>query len=573
MAIHNADVAEMFREMADLLEIEGANPFRVRAYRNAAYTIDDLGQNVGDLVEEGADLTELRGVGKDLAAAIEEIVETGVYAELDEVRGRNDPTLRDLLRIPGLGPKRIQQLHRELGIRSVQDLEEALEAGRLESLEGFGKKTVENIQKALTAGRRKKERRRRSTVESIAESLGDFLRDIEGVERAEIAGSYRRWRDTVADLDSVASSTDPESVIDAFVEYGEITDVMSHGDTRASVFLRSGLSVDLRVVQPESYGAALLYFTGSRNHQLQLRDMAIDRGWKLNEYGIFDGDEMIAGETEADVYAKLDLPYIEPELREQRGEIEAAQKGELPDLIEVDDLKGDLHSHTNWTDGRGTIEEMARTALEHGHSYLAITDHSKRMRMVRGLDVDDLKRQSEEIDKVAESLDSITLLKGVEVDILDDGTLDLPDEALAELDIVICSVHNKLGMSYEKQTERILRAIENPYCMILGHPTGRLLGSRDPMDFDMEKVIRAAKDAGCALEINADPNRLDLNDRNVKLGRDIGAKFAINTDAHGQGGLANLRYGIAQARRGWLSAGDVLNTRSLTELRKLLRRP
>lgn len=571
MTTLNTDVAEMFREMADLLEIEGANPFRVRAYRNAAQTIDDLSRSLTDLVEDGEDLTKLRGIGKDLAAAIHEIIETAHYDDLDQLRERVSPSLRDLLTVPGLGPKRVKQLHKELGIRSLDDLEEELQAGTVSNLEGFGKKTVENIQEALSAGRRKKERRRRASTEEAAEALQEFICGLDGVEQGAIAGSYRRWRETVADLDAVAASDDPENVIDQFVEYDGIEEVVSHGDTRATVRLRSGLPVDLRVVEPASYGAALLYFTGSRDHQIQLRDMAQEKGWKLNEYGLFDGDERIAGATEEEIYAAFDLPYIPPELRENRGEIKAARDGELPDLIELDDIQGDLHSHSAWTDGRGTIEEMAKTALDLGRRYLAITDHSQRMRMVGGLDADDLRRQAEEIAKVQEQLDGITLLRGIEVDILEDGSLDLPDDILEELDIVVCSVHHKLGLPRKEQTKRVLTAIEHPRCMILGHPTGRLINRRDGMDLDMEAIIEAARDAGCALEINADPNRLDIDDRYAKLAMELGAKVAINTDAHSLNGLRNLRHGVGQARRGWVRASEVLNTLPLDKLRSALR--
>jgi DNA polymerase (family X) len=574
MAVRNAEIADMFREMADLLELEDESPFRVRAYRQAATTIDDLGRAVRQMLQDGEDLSELQGIGKDLAGKIAAIVETGKFDELEELRKQTTPTLRELTTIPNIGPKRAKVLHEELGVASLDDLEQAAEDGRLQEIEGFGKKTVEQILAALETGRRKKERRLLSSVEDTAIALEEFLDSLDGVKQACVAGSYRRRKETVGDLDAVAASESPGAVINQFVEYEDVQGVINKGKARSSVLLRSGLQVDLRVVKPESYGAALIYFTGAKEHQLTLRDMAIDRDQKLNEYGLFDkNDKKLAGETENEIYKAFDLAYIEPELRENHGEIDAAsKKNGLPKLIELDDIRGDLHCHSDWSDGRASIREMAEAAKELGHDYLAITDHSKRMRMVNGLDGDDLKRQAEEIRKIDDEIKGLTLLAGIEVDILDDGSLDLDDDVLAELDIVICSIHSAMNLSAKKQTDRLLRAIDNPHCQIIGHMRGRKVLERDPIDIDMEKVLRTATEAGCIIEINADPTRLDLDESGIRLAREIGLTFAISTDAHSVNGLSQMKYGVWHARRGWLEKADVLNTRTLNQVRKGLRR-
>jgi DNA polymerase (family X) len=574
MAVKNSDIAEMFREMADLLELENENQFRVRAYRQAALTIEELGRGVREMIDDDEDLSDLQGIGKDLAGKIEAIVETGRFDELEDLRKETTPSLRELTTIPQIGPKRAKTLHEKLGIDTLDDLEKAVEDGSIYEIPGFGKRAADQIREAIQTGRQKKERRQISAVEESASDLEEYLTSLDGVKQGCIAGSYRRRKETVGDLDAVASSDSPAKVIERFVEYDDIDNVISKGKARTSVILRSGLQVDLRVVKPESYGAALIYFTGAKEHQLTLRDMAIDRGQKLNEYGLFDkNDRQLAGKTEKDVYKAFGLAYVEPELRENRGEIEAAKKkGKLPNLIDAGDIRGDLHCHSDWSDGRASIREMAEKAAELGYNYLAITDHSKRMRMVNGLDEDDLRRQAEEIKKVDEEIKKLTLLAGVEVDILEDGTLDLGDEVLGELDVVICSIHSKMNLSNKKQTERYLRAIENPHCQILGHPRGRKVLERDPMEVDLERVFEAVNDAGCLVEISADPNRLDLNDTAVKMAKEHGLSFVISTDAHSVAGLNHMRYGVDVARRGWLEKGDVLNTRALNSVRKGLRR-
>jgi DNA polymerase (family 10) len=570
--VQNSDVGEVFEKVADLLEIQGENQFRVRAYRDAARTVGGHSRSVAEMVEESEDLTELPGIGRDLAGKIREIVETGKLSQAEELERRTDPGLRELLGLPGLGPERVRELHERLGVRSLQELEEAARDGRISELPGFGKKTEQNILEAIEQDRTTEKRVKLSVAEQVARSLEDYLKGIEGVDKVVVAGSYRRRQETVGDLDVVAASKRGGGTIEKFVEYEDVQKVVSKGKTRSSVVLRSGLEADLRVVPKESFGAALLYFTGSQPHHVALRDMSLKKKLKINEYGVFKGDDRLAGKTEEEIYKKLGLAYVEPELRENRGELEAAHKNSLPKLVTQKEIRGDLHSHTDATDGNNTLEEMVRAAKNRGYDYLAITDHSKRLRMVGGLDEKRLRKQMEEIERLDDELKGITLLKGIEVDILEDGSLDLPDEVLKELDIVICSVHHRFGLSEERQTNRIIRAMENPNTNVIAHPTGRMIGTRQPYEVDMERVMEAAKDNGCFLELNSDPDRLDLNDVHCKMAKEIGVKISISTDAHSTSGLDNMRFGVGQARRGWLEKKDVINTRTLKQLRKLLKR-
>jgi DNA polymerase (family 10) len=572
LPIHNSEVADIFAQVADLLEIEGANQFRVRAYRKAARTIRGYPRPMADLLENGQDLTELSGIGEDLAGKIEEIVKTGGLAQLEEIEQRTPASLTRMLKVEGLGPKRVQQLYEELDITNLEELEGAAENGQIRELDGFGPKTEENILKELSRKAQEEERTRLNVAEEIAQPLVTYLKDLEGVERVKVAGSYRRRKETVGDLDVLAISEAGEETIQRFVEYEDVHEVVSQGETRSTVVFRSGLQVDLRVVPQESYGAALFYFTGSKDHNIALRNLALDQGLKVNEYGIFRDEERIAGETEDEIYELFDLSYIPPELREDRGELAAARKGRLPELVTLDDIRGDLQMHTTGSDGDASLEEMARAALERGYEYVAITDHSPQVAVAQGLDARALGRQIDEIDRLNEELEGITILKAIEVDILEDGSLDLPDDALARLDLRLCSIHSHFGLSLEKQTERIIRAMDNPNFNILAHPTGRRIGERPPYDVDLEQVMEAALERGCFLEINAHPERLDLNDVQAKMARDMGLKLAINTDAHRIAELDFMRFGIGQARRGWLEAHDVLNTRSWAHLKELLER-
>lgn len=572
MPIQNSDVAEIFEKVADLLEIEGENRFRVRAYRDAARTVGGHSRSVSEMVKQDEDLTELSGIGEDLADKIREIVETGKLSQADDLEKKTDPGLRGLLGLPGLGRERVRELHERLGVRSLQELEEAARDGKISDLPGFGKKTEQNILKAIEQDRTTEKRIKLSVAEQVARSLEDYLNRTEGVDEAVVAGSYRRRQETVGDVDIVVASRKGREIIEKFAEYEDVEEVASKGETRASVVLRSGLRADLRVVPQESFGAALLYFTGSQPHHVALRDMSLKKKLKINEYGVFESDDRVAGETEEEIYEKLGLAYVEPELRENRGELEAAQDGRLPKLLTEGDIRGNLHSHTEATDGNNTLEEMARAAKDRGYDYLAITDHSKRLRMVNGLDEKRLREQIEEIERLNDKLKGITFLKGIEVDILEDGSLDLSDEVLEELDIVVCSVHHKFGLSEKEQTERIVRAMENPNASVIAHPTGRMIRTRQPYEVDMERVMEAAKDNGCFLELNADPNRLDLNDVHCKMAKEMGVKISISTDAHSTSGLDNMRFGVGQARRGWLEKGDVINTHTLKQLKKLLQR-
>ncbi|MGD8398675.1 MAG: helix-hairpin-helix domain-containing protein, partial [Anaerolineae bacterium] len=455
MPIHNSEVADVLAQVADLLEIEGANQFRIRAYRKAARTIRGYPRSMADMLAEGKDLSELSGIGEDLAGKIGEIVKTGGLAQLQEIEQRTPPGLSRLLKIEGLGPKRVQQLYEELDITSLEELEEAAREEKIQALDGLGPKTEAKILKAVEKKALGEARTRLYEAEQMAGPLVSYLEGVEGVGRVQVAGSYRRRKETVGDLDVLATSDAGKETIARFVEYEDVDEIVSQGETRSTVRFRSGLQVDLRVIADESYGAALFYFTGSKDHNIAVRNMAVDEGLKVNEYGVFRDDERIAGATEKEIYGLFDLPWIPPELRENRGELEAARGGRLPALVTLDDMRGDLQMHTTGSDGDDSLEEMARAALERGYEYVAITDHSPRVAVVQGLDADGLARQMDEIDRLNAELEGITILKSIEVDILEDGSLDLPDDVLARLDLRICSVHSHFDLSHDEQTERI----------------------------------------------------------------------------------------------------------------------
>lgn len=572
MPIHNADIAVRFEEIADLLEIQGENPFRIRAYRNAARTLADLALEMAELLQQGKDIPHLPGIGKDLAAKIIEIVDTGTCAKLEALRKAVPPGIPALLKVPGLGPKRVKLLMAALDIRSPAQLQRAAREGLIREIPGFGEITERHILEALEAQLGEVKRLTLAQASRYAEPLLARLRRVRGVKQAVAAGSYRRAKETVGDLDLLVTAADPPRVMAAFIADDEVQKVLSQGATRATVLLASGLQVDLRVVADDCFGAALQYFTGSKAHNIAIRRIGQRRGLKINEYGVFADTARVAGDTEQSVYAAVELPYIEPELREDRGEIDAARDGRLPRLVTLADLKGDLHSHSRATDGRNTLAEMAETARNHGLRYLAVTEHSQRLTMTKGLDPKRLARQGEEIDRLNTELKDITLLKGIEVDILEDGRLDLPDTTLASLDLVVGAVHSHFNLSRKKQTERLLRAMDHSRFSILAHPGGRLIGEREPCDIDMERVIRAARERGCFLELNAHPERLDLTDIYCKMAKSEGVLISIASDAHSVLDFANLRFGIGQARRGWLEAVDVVNTRPLAQLRALLQK-
>ena len=568
MPVQNAEVAAMFDQAAELLEIQGENPFRVRAYRRAARVIETLPQNVRSMLATGADLSELPGIGKDLAGKIAGIIDTGHFELLESLKKKLPGQLGEIAEMPGLGPKRVKLLYDKLKVRTLDDLRRVLKTGRLHELRGFGPTIERKISAALEKPPAEK-RYKLSVAEAEAEALVGFLRN---GGRVVVAGSYRRRRDTVGDLDVLVTAKDGAAVGDKLVRYENVTEVLAHGPTRTTVVLRSGLQVDIRVVPEQSYGAALLYFTGSKAHNITLRGLANEHGWKLNEYGLFAGKRRIAGASEEEVYKKLGLAFIEPELREDRGEIPAARTNQLPHLVTLSDIRGDLHVHSDWTDGTTTIEAMAAAGRARGYEYVALTDHSRRVAMAHGLDPSRLSRQTREIDRLNEKLPSFTILKGIEVDILTDGRLDLPDSSLSKLDVVVAAVHSHFDLPRQAQTDRVIRAMENRHVSIIAHPTGRLIGEREPYDIDMERVISAAHDVGCFLEINAEPDRLDLNDIDAHASKTMGVKLAISTDAHSVNALEYMRFGVDQARRGWLEPADVINTRPLSELRKLLKR-
>jgi DNA polymerase (family 10) len=572
MPVHNAEIASAFDHLADLLEIEGANPFRVRAYRNAARTIGDLPHSVADMLAKGDDLAELPGIGEDLAAKIAEFVETKRLPLLEEVKRRTPAGLVELTAIPGIGPKRAKVLFDKLKIHSLADLKKAAASGKLHGLAGFGTKTELKLVGELKHKREVEQRFRLDVAEDFAEPLLEHLKDSKGVKQAVIAGSYRRRKETVGDLDVLVAADKGSDVMERFIGYDEVAGVAAHGDTRSTVVLRSGLQVDLRVVPEESYGAALHYFTGSKAHNIAVRKLGVARGLKINEYGVFRGTRRVAGATEESVFDQVSLPFIAPELREDRGEIEAAAAGRLPRLVRLEDLRGDLHAHTTASDGKSTLAQMAKAAQALGHEYLAVTDHSRHATVARGLNPRRLARQITAIDKLNARLKGIHILKACEVDILADGALDLPDAILSELDLRVCAIHYKFDLGETEQTERVIRAMDNPHFNIFAHPTGRLLGERAAYPIDLERILKAAKERGCAIELNAHPTRLDIDDHVCRLAKEMGVKVAIGTDAHSTDGLRFMKYGVGQARRGGLEAGDVLNTRSWPELRKLLKR-
>jgi len=576
MPIHNSAIAEMFGKVADLLDISNADEFRIRAYRTAAQTISSLTRSAAEMVKAKEDLSELPGIGKSLAGKIKEIVETGSLTRLKELENQVPAGLVSLMKVSGLGPRKVLTLHNQLGISSRQELEKAAKAGRIREVPGFGEKTehaiIVSLERQASRTREEEGRLRFVAAEQISRPLLSYLRKIKGAGLVEVAGSFRRKCEMVADLDLVATCSKDSEMMDLFTQYEDVERVISRGRTRSSVALHSGLQVDLRIVPPSSYGAALLYFTGSKSHNIAIRRLGQKKGLKINEYGVFRGNRQVAGKTEEDVYHSIELPYIAAELREDRGEIEAALEHDLPDLIDLKDIKGDLQAHTTATDGKFTLEEMAEAASARGYEYFAITDHSKRVAMAKGLDARGLARQIKEIEQLNSRQSKLRILKSSEVDILDDGSLDLPDDILKELDLVVGSIHYNFNLSKNRQTERILRAMDNRCFNILAHPTGRRVGKREPYEIDLRRILKAARENQCYVELNAQPERLDLRDVQVRMAKEMGVKVAISTDAHSVTDLEHMRFGIAEAQRGWLERDDVINTRSWDELKTLLRR-
>lgn len=570
--VKNIDIANIFDRLADLLELEGENPFRVRAYRNAAATVENLPQNLEEMVKKGDDLTSLPAIGNDLAQKINDIVNHKEIDLLKRLEEKNPIDFEELNRIQGLGPRRIKKLYEILNVQNIDDLYHAAEEQKIRDLPGFSKKIEEHILEEIKKIKEKYNRMKISTAEQNALPIVEYLRENRSIQDIEIAGSYRRRKETIGDLDILVTCEDSISVMTHFVNYFDIDEVLSKGDTRSSIILKSGIQVDLRVLPQKSYGAAMLYFTGSKAHNIVIRKLAKQKDWKVNEYGLFSNDDFLAGETEKGIYNKLGLPYIEPELRENRGEFEAAESGNLPELIKLSDIKGDLHTHTNLTDGKNTLEEMAEAAQKLGYKYIANTDHSKRVTVAGGLDEKQVFENIKRTDKLNENFKDFTILKGIEVDILEDGSLDLSDKVLKELDIVVGAIHYKFNLTREEQTERILRAMDNPYLNIIAHPTGRLINEREPYDIDLEKIMQKAKENNCILEINSQPSRLDLNDLNSRKAKEMGVKLVISTDAHSTTQYDFMRFGIGQARRGWIEKNNVINTRNINQLKKIIKR-
>ncbi len=571
-SITNAEIVDNLYRLAVLLEIEGANEFRVRAYRNAARTISELPESAAAMVQEGEDLSELPGIGKDLAGKIATLVQTGHFQALEQEEKKLPRGLVEMTLVPGMGPKHIKQVYDSLNIDNLNDLADAAKAGKLRELPRFGQKLEAKILQAVQQHKGEPKRTLLARAEEIGEAYLSYLKEDESIQTAIIAGSYRRRKETVGDLDILATSTAPEKVLQRFVDYHDVTQVIAKGPTRSTVMLRTGIQVDLRVVPERSYGAALHYFTGSKPHNIAIRRMGEAKGLKINEYGVFKGKRCIGGRSEEEVYKSVGLPYIEPELREDRGEIDAAMHNRLPNLITLSDILGDLHIHTTDSDGHASIEEVLEIARARGYQYLAITDHTERLGVARGLDEKRRRAQLERIDALNQRLRKIKILKSAEIDIHEDGTLDLPQTILKELDFTVCSIHHKFDLPAEKQTERIFRAMDNKYFSILGHPSGRLINKRDAYPLDMEKVVRGAKARGVFLELNSQPDRLDLNDINARMAAEAGVLLSISTDAHSAQGLYFMRLGVDQARRAWIEPRHVLNTRPLSELRQLFKR-
>ncbi|MDO8435035.1 MAG: DNA polymerase/3'-5' exonuclease PolX [Candidatus Binatus sp.] len=565
--MQNSEIGRVLSEIADMLEITGANFFRVRAYRNAARAVLDYPANFAELSLDK--MSAVAGIGKDLSAKIATLASTGELALHRELSAKVPPGVLALMRLPGLGPKRVMQITRELGIEDLAQLKVAVEAGALRTIRGLGPKMEEKLLEHLNREHQTKPKRWLYADAAVeVDAMLKHLRRCKAVERAEAAGSFRRRRDTVGDLDILATASSPSEVTNWVLQYPRAAKTLGSGDTKTTLVLNDGLQVDVRVLPAESYGAALIYFTGSQAHCIHIRRIAQKMRLSLNEYGLMRAGKSIAGRTEEEVYAKLGMAWIPPEMREDRGEVEAALENRLPRLIERSDLRGDLHTHSTYTDGRASIEEMARAAKKAGLEYFAVTDHSQRLAMVHGLDPARLREQWREIETVQTGLSGIKLLRGIEVDILDDGSLDLPDEVLAELDWVVASVHSKLNQPAPEMTQRLIKAIRNRHVDVIGHPTGRLIDKRDESTFDFGEVLRAARGEGCALEVNSQPDRLDLVDTACMAAKHAGVKLVISTDAHSSNGFDLIELGLAQARRGWIEPSDVLNTRPLRDLRQ-----
>ncbi len=577
--MQNIEIARIFHEIADLLEIKGENPFRVRSYRNAALAIEGISESIERMIErDEKEIETIPGIGKSIHEKIVEIVKKGTCKFHTELFKELPEGLLDLLQLQGVGPKKVQLLYQALGIKSIDDLEKAAKAHKLYDLPGMGEKTEEKILKAIRDVKSREGRFRLYLAILYSNPLIDYLKETKGIIDISLAGSLRRWKDTIGDVDILVTCRDSSIVMKRFINYPEVRDTLAVGDTKSSVVLRNGLQVDLRVLERNAFGAALQYFTGSKAHNIAIRDRAKRMGLKVSESGVFreDNNERVAGEKEEDVYKVLGLPWIPPELRENRGEIEAALDGRLPRLVELKDIKGDLHVHTKATDGGYSIEEMAEAAMTRGYEYIAITDHSRAIGIAHGMDEKRLLKQMDEIDKINAGLKAqsskFRVLKGVEVDIKADRSLDLDEKVLSELDVVVGAVHSRFNMEADEMTERIISAMATGVVDIIAHPTGRIIGMREPYPVDMKRLMEAAKRFNVIMELNSYPDRLDLSDIHLRLAKDIGVMVVISTDSHSKLHYDNIVFGIHTARRGWLEKEDILNTRPVKEVLRLLKR-
>ena len=555
----NAELARALARIGAMLEIDGGNPFKVRAYKEGARVVENHGEALASIVNEPGALEAIDGIGKSIALAIRELVASGHTQAMDALLKKYPDEVVSFTELQGLGPKRVKTLFDTLHIRTRAALEEAAKNGQLRELPGFGEKVEQNVLKALAKASQWSGRMLLGDAWPIAQAIAERIRTVKGVDQVELAGSFRRRKETIGDLDVLVTGGDAAQVMQAFTTHDSVADVLGRGDTKSSVKLHNGLQVDLRVVPEGSFGAALMYFTGSKEHNIELRKLAIEKGWSLNEYGLTKGEKVVAARTEEDVYEALGLAWVPPELREMHGEIAMARDGTLPKLIELSDLRADLHMHTTRTDGRDSIDDMVAGAKARGHQYVAITEHSKAIAMAFGFDAARVRQSVTEIEEARRRHPGIHILHGLEVDILADGELDLDDETLALLDWVIVSIHSRFEQSPDVATARALRAVSHPLVHAFGHPTGRAIGSRDPVPFDVERVCEAAAEHGVAMEINAAPARLDLSDVNARLAKSKGCRFVIDTDAHAVAQLDLLQFGVFQARRAGLTANDVWN--------------
>ncbi len=584
--MENLDVSRVLTTLADLLEIQGANPFRIRAYRNAVNTVNSLSRPLAAMVEAGEDLTKLPGVGKTVAHHIIEFLKTGRITRLEEVSAEIPVTLVELVRLDGVGPKKAKKLFEQLGVKTVDDLAVQLDAGTVRELDGFGRKSAEKIKRSIEDHRKHSGRFQIHEVEKLIAGVLEHMARAPGVDKIELAGSLRRRKETIGDVDILARHEgDGTPVVDHFVGFDGAARVLGAGPTKGSIVLHSGLQVDLRVIPGRSFGAALQYFSGSKEHNVAVRTLAVRKGLRVNEWGVFrlpedvdpatvgkEDGERLAGDTEEGVYEVLGMTWVPPALRENRGEVEAAMADSLPELVSLEDIRGDLQMHSTWSDGKASLEEMTRACRDLGYEYLAVTDHSQAMAMVQGLTPERAREQWEEVEEVRQRVTGIDLLRSAEIDILKDGSLDMPDEILEGLDLVVISVHSFMDQDKTTMTARVLKAMMHPTVDILAHPTGRLINRREPYALDVESILEAASELGVAVELNANPNRLDFSDVHVHRAKELGVPVVISTDAHAPAALQNMRFGVDQARRGWLEAADVLNTRSAKEFGKWVAR-